>query len=48
MNLLNIYSEISKISLDKVLNEMAGKDYSIVKKKLAEMLVEENIQLVKK
>ena len=41
MNLLNIYSEISKISLDKVLNEMAGKDYSIIKKKLAEILVDE-------
>ena len=28
LNLINIYSEISKISLDKVLNEMSGKEYS--------------------
>ena len=40
-NLLNIYSEISKISLEKTLKEMAGKDYSYVKKKLGELLVSE-------
>ena len=28
LNLINIYSEISKITLDKVLNEMSGKEYS--------------------
>ena len=28
LNLINIYSEISKINLDKVLNEMSGKKYS--------------------
>ena len=33
LNLINIYSEISKISLEKVLNEMSGKDYSFLKKK---------------
>ena len=40
-NLLNIYSEISKISLSKVLNEMAGKEYSFLKKKLADILINE-------
>ena len=40
-NLLNIYSEISKISLEKTLKEMAGKEYSYVKKKLGELLVSE-------
>ncbi len=41
LNLINIYSEISKISLDKVLNEMSGKEYSFLKSKLAEILVSE-------
>ncbi|MFL2852726.1 MAG: tryptophan--tRNA ligase [Candidatus Pelagibacter sp.] len=41
LNLLNIYSEISRIKLDKVLQEMSGKDYSFVKKRLAELLVSE-------
>ena len=36
LNLMNIYSEISKISLEKVLNEMSGKDYSYLKTKLAD------------
>ena len=40
-NLLNIYSEIVKIDLEKVLNEMAGKEYSYIKNKLAEVLVSE-------
>jgi tryptophanyl-tRNA synthetase len=41
LNLLNIYSEISKINLEKTLKEMAGKEYSFVKNKLAEILVHE-------
>ena len=41
LNLLNIYSEISKINLEKVLNEMAGKEYSYIKSKLADLLVSE-------
>ena len=41
LNLINIYSEISKISLDKVLNEMSGKEYSFLKKNLTELLVKE-------
>ena len=28
LNLINIYSELSKTSLNKVLNEMSGKEYS--------------------
>ena len=34
LNLLNIYSEISMNNLEKVLNEMSGKDYSYLKTKL--------------
>ena len=41
MNLINIYSEISKNSLDEVLKEMSGKEYSYLKKKLAEVLISE-------
>ena len=41
LNLLTIYSELSKIKLEKVLGEMAGKDYSFLKKELAEILIEE-------
>ena len=40
-NLIKIYSEISKNSLEKVINEMSGKEYSYLKKKLAEILIEE-------
>ena len=40
-NLLNIYSEISKIELEKVLKEMAGKEYSYAKTKLTDVLVSE-------
>ena len=41
LNLVNIYSELSKSSLDKVLNEMSGKEYSFLKTKLAELLINE-------
>jgi len=41
LNLLNIYSEISNLSLEKVLNEMSGKQYSVLKTKLTEVLVNE-------
>ena len=40
-NLINIYSEISKITLEKVLNEMSGKEYSHLKTKLADILINE-------
>ena len=41
LNLINIYSEISKMSLEKVLNEMSGKEYSYLKTKLTEILISE-------
>ncbi len=41
LNLLNIYSEVSKIKLEGVLKEMAGKEYSFIKNKLADLLVDE-------
>ena len=47
LNLLNIYSELSKTILEKVLNEMAGKEYSFLKTKLAEILIEEIVPVGK-
>ena len=41
LNLLTIYSELSKNKLEKVCNEMAGKQYSFLKTKLAEILIEQ-------
>ena len=41
LNLINIYSEFSKITLEKVLNEMSGKEYSYLKTKLADILIDE-------
>ena len=41
LNLLTIYSVVSKINLEKTLKEMAGKDYSSIKGKLADLLVSE-------
>ena len=41
LNLLTIYSELSKNRMEKVLNEMAGKEYSFLKTKLAEILISE-------
>ncbi len=41
LNLLTIYSELSKKNLESVLNEMSGKDYSFLKTKLAEIIIEE-------
>ncbi len=41
LNLLTIYSELTKNSLEKVVAEMAGKEYSFLKTKLAEVLVNE-------
>ena len=40
-NLLNIYSEVAKIELEKTLKEMGGKEYSYVKSKLTDILVSE-------
>ena len=41
LNLLTIYSELSKNNLEKTLQDMAGKEYSFLKKKLTEILVNE-------
>ena len=41
LNLINIYSEVSKNNFEKVLNEMSGKEYSFLKTKLAEILIDE-------
>ena len=41
LNLLTIYSELTKKSLDKTISEMAGKEYSFLKKKLTEVLINE-------
>ncbi|MDA9180761.1 tryptophan--tRNA ligase [Pelagibacteraceae bacterium] len=41
LNLLTIYSDLTKISLEKVLSEMAGKDYSLLKKRLTEVIIAE-------
>jgi len=41
LNLLNIYSEVSKVNLENVLKEMAGKEYSYIKTKLADILISE-------
>ena len=41
LNLLTIYSELSKNRMEKVLNEMAGKEYSFLKTKLADILISE-------
>ncbi len=41
LNLITIYSELTKISLEKTISEMAGKEYSHLKTKLAEVLINE-------
>ena len=41
LNLLNIYSELSKTNLEKVLKEMSGKEYSYLKNKLVDLLISE-------
>ena len=41
LNLLTIYSELTKRSLEKIIPEMAGKEYSFLKTKLAEALINE-------
>ena len=41
LNLLTIYSELTKISLEQTISEMAGKEYSFLKTKLTEVLINE-------
>ena len=40
LNLINIYANLSNRSLDQTLNEVNGKEYSYLKNKLSELLVE--------
>ena len=47
LNLITIYSEISKTSIEKVLIEMSGKDYSHLKNNLAEILINEIVPVGK-
>ena len=41
LNLISIYSELSKNNLETVLREMAGKEYSYLKNKLSDVLISE-------
>tara|TARA_Y100000816_G_scaffold292473_1_gene287938 strand:- start:3679 stop:4683 length:1005 start_codon:yes stop_codon:yes gene_type:complete len=45
LNLLNIYSELTKNDFKTTLSEMSGKEYSFLKTKLAEVLVEEIVPI---
>ena len=40
LNLINIYSDLSEMTIEHVLNEVKGKDYSYLKNKLSEVLIE--------
>ena len=40
INLINIYCEVTDSSIEKVLSEMSGKDFSYLKDKLSEALIE--------
>ena len=41
LNLMTIYSELSKENLENIISKMAGKEYSFLKNKLTEILVSE-------
>ena len=41
MNLLTIYSELAKKSLETITSEMSGKEYSFLKSELTELIVNE-------
>jgi len=41
LNLLTIYSDLTKNTLEKIISEMEGKEYSFLKTKLAEVLINE-------
>ena len=47
LNLLTIYSELSKKTLEKTLQDMAGNQYSFLKTKLAEILISEITPIAK-
>jgi len=40
LNLINIYSDLTNNTLEKVLDELKGKEYSYLKNKLSEILIE--------
>tara|TARA_B110000971_G_scaffold204244_1_gene225492 strand:- start:4036 stop:5037 length:1002 start_codon:yes stop_codon:yes gene_type:complete len=40
LNLINIYSDLTNKSLEQTLNELKGKEYSYLKNKLSEILIE--------
>ena len=41
LNLLTIYSELAKKSVETIISEMAGKEYSFLKSELTDMLINE-------
>ena len=41
LNLLTIYSELTQSNLEKVISELAGKEYSVLKTKLSDVLISE-------
>ncbi len=41
LNLLTIYSELTQNNLEKVISELSGKEYSILKTKLSDVLISE-------
>ena len=41
LNLLTIYSELTQNNLEEVISELAGKEYSVLKAKLSEVLISE-------
>ena len=47
LNLINIYAEITKKSLETVISEVAGKEYSFLKTKLSEVLISEIVPIGK-
>ena len=47
LNLINIYAEMTKKNLEKVLNEVAGKEYSFLKTNLSEVLISEIVPIGK-
>ena len=47
LNLINIYAEMTKKSLEAVLNEVAGKEYSFLKTKLSDILISEIVPIGK-
>ena len=47
LNLINIYAEMTKKSLETALNEVAGKEYSFLKTKLSDVLINEIVPVGK-